>query len=209
MELIATIIDTNQSKAVLKNMDNEKANGYFVGEEVDIYKSEKIKISRVDNCKVILERRSGFETIKCKTIDLASVSQTPRAKNINTTGSREPKFRSKPHSAFDKGIKEVGENQFEVDQDLLDELLDDVNEIISDVRVIPNEEGLKLFGMRRDTFFHKIGLRNGDTLNMINEVELTDVSNALGIFEQLKGQPNFTINLTRRKKKLTFEYNVK
>jgi type II secretion system protein C len=209
MELIATIIDTNQSKAVLKNMDNEKANGYFVGEEVDIYKSEKIKISRVDNCKVILERRSGFETIKCKTIDLASVSQTPRAKNINTTERREPKFGRKPHPALDKGIKEVGENQFEVDQDLLDELLDDVNEIISDVRVIPNEEGLKLFGMKRNTFFHKIGLRNGDTLNMINEVELTDVSNALGIFEQLKGQPNFTINLTRRKKKLTFEYNVK
>ena len=44
---------------------------------------------------------------------------------------------------------------------------------------------------------------------MINDVELTNVGNALGIFEQLKGQPNFTINLTRRKKKHTFEYNVK
>ncbi|NIT14668.1 MAG: hypothetical protein GTN99_10620, partial [Candidatus Dadabacteria bacterium] len=78
MELIATIIDTNRAKAVLKNLDNDKANGYFVGEEVDIYKSERIKISRVDNCKVILERRSGFETIKCKTV----VFKAPRTNTV-------------------------------------------------------------------------------------------------------------------------------
>ncbi len=205
IELIGTIIDTNLSKAVLKNLDNEKTNGYFVGDEVDIYKSEKIKISRVDNCKVILERRSGFETIKCKTMVVASVSRRPKSKPTLTRSTA----REESDPEIDEGIKEVGENQFEVDQDLLDELLEDINGIMSEVRVIPNDEGLKLFGMRPNTFFYKIGLRNGDTLNMINDVELTDVSNALGIFEQLKGQPNFTINLTRRKKKLTFEYSVK
>ncbi len=205
IELIGTIIDTNFSKAVLKNLDNEKTNGYFVGEEVDIYKSEKIKISRVDNCKVIIERRSGFETIKCKTMDVASVSRRPKSRPKPTRPSED----DDEDDVMDEGIKKVGENQFEIDQDLLDELLEDINGIMSEVRVIPNDEGLKLFGMRPNTFFYKIGLRNGDTLNMINDVELTDVSNALGIFEQLKGQPNFTINLTRRKKKLTFEYSVK
>ncbi|MCH6575685.1 MAG: hypothetical protein IH795_10890 [Bacteroidetes bacterium] len=205
IELIGTIIDTNLSKAVLKNLDNEKTNGYFVGEEVDIYKSEKIKISRVDNCKVIIERRSGFETIKCKTMDVASVSRRPKSRPKPTR----PSEHDDEDDVMDEGIKKVGENQFEIDQDLLDELLDDINTIMSEVRVIPNDEGLKLFGMRPNTFFYKIGLRNGDTLNMINDVELTDVSNALGIFQELKGQPNFTINLTRRKKKLTFEYSVK
>ncbi len=209
IELIGTIIDTNLSKAVLKNLDNEKTNGYFVGEEVDIYKSEKIKISRVDNCKVILERRSGFETIKCKTMDLASVSRRPNPKDKYRPKLTKPSEDNDEDQVMDEGIKKVGENQFDIDQDLLDELLEDINGIMSEVRVIPNDEGLKLFGMRPNTFFYKIGLRNGDTLNMINDVELTDVSNALGIFEQLKGQPNFTINLTRRKKKLTFEYSVK
>lgn len=207
IELIGTIIDTNFSKAVLKNLDNEKTNGYFVGEEVDIYKSEKIKISRVDNCKVIIERRSGFETIKCKT--MAAVSGRPKPKDKYRSKSTRPSEHDDEDQVMDEGIKKVGENQFEIDQDLLDELLEDINGIMSEVRVIPNDEGLKLFGMRPNTFFYKIGLRNGDTLNMINDVELTDVSNALGIFQELKGQPNFTINLTRRKKKLTFEYSVK
>jgi general secretion pathway protein C len=209
MELIATIIDINQSEAVLKNLDNEKTNGYFVGEEVDIYKSEKIKISRVDNCKVIIERRSGFETIKCKTMDVAAVSKRPKSTKKSKQALRRSTEREESDPVMDEGIKEVGDNQFEVDQDLLDDLLEDMNEIMSEVRVIPNDEGLRLFGMRPKTFFYKIGLRNGDTLNSINEVELTDVSNALGIFEQLRGQPNFTINLTRRKQKMTFEYNVK
>jgi len=207
IELIGTIIDTNLSKAVLKNLDNEKTNGYFVGEEVDIYKSEKIKISRVDNCKVIIERRSGFETIKCKT--MAAVSGRPKPKDKYRLKPTKPSKDDDEDYVMDEGIKKVGENEFEIDQDLLDELLEDINTIMSEVRVIPNDEGLKLFGMRPNTFFYKIGLRNGDTLNMINDVELTDVSNALGIFEQLKGQPNFTINLTRRKKKMTFEYSVK
>lgn len=207
IELIGTIIDTNFSKAVLKNLDNEKTNGYFVGEEVDIYKSEKIKISRVDNCKVIIERRSGFEIIKCKT--MAAVSGRPKPKDKYRSKSTRSSEHDDEDQVMDEGIKKVGKNQFEIDQDLLDELLEDINGIMSEVRVIPNDEGLKLFGMRPNTFFYKIGLRNGDTLNMINDVELTDVSNALGIFQELKGQPNFTINLTRRKKKLTFEYSVK
>ena len=211
IELIGTIIERSQSKAVLKNLDNEKTNGYFVGEEVDIYKSEKIKISRVDNCKVILERRSGFETIKCKTMEVASLSKKPISnKHKPKKSSRQfNKDDDNDNQVLDEGIKKVGENQFEVDQELLDELLEDINGIMSEVRVIPNDEGLKLFGMRPNTFFYNIGLRNGDTLNMINEVELADVGNALGIFQELKGQPNFTINLTRRKKKQTFEYNVK
>ena len=207
IELIGTIIDTKLSKAVLKNLYNDKTNGYFVGEEVDIYKSEKIKISRVDNCKVIIERRSGFETIKCKT--MAAVSGRPKPKDKYRSKPTRQSERDDEDDVMDEGIKKVGENQFEIDQDLLDELLDDINTIMSEVRVIPNDEGLKLFGMRPNTFFYKIGLRNGDTLNMINDVELTDVSNALGIFQELKGQRNFKINLTRRKKKLTFEYSVK
>ncbi|NIS08598.1 MAG: hypothetical protein GWO07_07530 [Candidatus Dadabacteria bacterium] len=205
MELIATIIDINNSQAVLKNLDNNKSNGYFIGDEVDIYKSEKIKISKVENCKVILERRSGYETIKCKTVTVASTSRKP----TRNTRPEISKPKDDEDEALDEGIKKIGENEFEVDQDLLDELLEDINEIIAEVRVIPNEEGLKLFGMRRNTFFYKIGLRNGDTLNSINDVELTDVTNALGIFQELKGQPNFTINLTRRKKKHTFEYAVR
>ncbi|NIP37632.1 MAG: hypothetical protein GWO07_01050 [Candidatus Dadabacteria bacterium] len=207
MELIATIIDINSSQAVLKNLDNNKSNGYFVGDEVDIYKSEKIKISRVESCKVILERRSGFETIKCKTVSIATPTRTKTRPTRPIT--RPSDDEDDEDSALDEGVKKVGENEFEVDQALLDELLEDINEIMSEVRVIPNDEGLKLFGMRPNTFFHKIGLRNGDTLNMINDVELTDVSNALGIFQELKGESSFTINLTRRKKKMTFDYAVR
>ena len=66
--------------------------------------------------------------------------------------------------------KKLKATKVEIDKDLLDELLEDINGIMSEVRIIPNDEGLKLFGMRPNTFFYKIGLRNGDTLNMINDV---------------------------------------
>jgi general secretion pathway protein C len=92
---------------------------------------------------------------------------------------------------------------------MLDELLSNPNELLTQARVIPQEDGLRFFAIRPNSVFFKIGIRNGDILHKINEVELSNVENALNLFEELRGQSKFNINLTRRGQKLTYEYTVK
>ena len=95
-----------------------------------------------------------------------------------------------------------------IERKMLDELLDDPSALINQARVVPQQDGLRFFGIRPSSIFFKIGLRNGDTVHKINEVELSDVQNALGVFGQLKNESDFSIDFTRRGKKLSYAYNV-
>ena len=207
--LLATVNDIREPYAVLKNSDTNKADSYKEGDIVDIYKNEQIKISKIDSCKAIIERKKGYETIKCLTIPknwdagISNTSASSRKPDRNDNSDGVDK------DTLDRGIQEVGENEFVIDRALFDELLSDINSVITQVRVIPQDDGIKLFGMRTNTFFNKIGLKNGDTLHSVNDVGFDNVENALGIFEDLKGESSFTINLTRRNKKMTFVYNIR
>lgn len=202
IELIGTWQKANgDSIAIIKNVDTGKANGYRDGDVVDIITDEKVKLLGVDNCKALLDRRSeGTETIECKKeIKLAKLPDSYGSKNV----------RGKNEKGKDDGIKQVGEDQWEIERKMLDELLDDPTTIMNQARVVPQKDGLRFFGIRPRSVFFKLGLRNGDIVHKINDVELNDVENALGIFGQLKDESEFGIDFTRRGKKRSYAYNVK
>ncbi len=215
LELLGTAIKPGEkSIAIIKNLDTDKVRGYIEGEVIDIIQSESVRLAKIENCRALVERNEGPETIKCKK-DLEDISSS------STAGSGE-KFKriSQPSKLLSKtpldlinngneGIKEVTEGVYEVDQKMLDELLSNPNELLTQARVIPQEDGLRFFAIRPNSVFFKIGIRNGDILHKINDVELSNVENALNLFEELRGQAKFNINLTRRGQKLTNEYTVK
>ena len=215
LELLATNINyENKSVAVIKNVDTGMIDGYAEDDMIDIIKSERVKIVKIDKCVVVLERRNeGPETIKCnKEINNSSTENQETVAKIdrsyrNTSNVKQSDGQSSDDEA--EGIKQIEDGVYEVDQKMLDELLSNPNEIITKARVIPQNDGLRFFAIRPNSVFNNIGIKNGDTIHRINDVELNNVQNALSLFEQLRGQRRFTIDLTRRGQKLTFEYNAK
>ncbi len=216
LELLGTAIRPGQqSIAIIKNVDTDKIRGYIEGELVDIIQSESVKLARIENCRALVERNQGPETIKCRK-DLDDISSSSAGSKREKTGQipQPNKLLSKTPlnlvpNLTNEGIKEVTEGVYEVDQKMLDELLSNPNELLTQARVIPQDDGLRFFAIRPNSVFFKIGIRNGDILHKINDVELSNVENALNLFEELRGQSNFNINLTRRGQKLTYEYSVK
>ncbi|MGH7851006.1 MAG: type II secretion system protein GspC [Thermodesulfobacteriota bacterium] len=208
--LLGTIINHDASSvAIIKNPDDNKVNGYRSGEVVDIINSEDVKVIEIMNCRVVIERqRTGRETIKCK--DLGEIASTsPAGPSGKRTQARGLDSESSADSPDNEGISKVGENEFEISRELLEDVLSDPTNIIQQARVIPQEDGLRFFGIRSNSIFWKIGIKNGDTLHKINNVELNDVEKALSVFEELRSQSNFTIDFTRAGKQYTYEYNVK
>jgi len=199
IELLGTHLNIKgKSIAVIKNIDNGKINGYSDGDIIDIISDEKVKLLGVDNCKVFIDRKvQGTETIFCKKeFNLAKESKKGEKKPISTAKN-------------DKGgIQQVSEGKWIIERKMLDELLDDPAALINQARVVPQKDGLRFFGIRPSSIFFKIGLRNGDTVHKINEVELSDVQNALGVFGQLKNENDFSIDFTRRGKKYSYAYSV-
>lgn len=209
--LLGTLINADQkSVAIIKNEDNDKVNGYKNGENIDIIDSEKVRLVDVKNCKAVIQRKAkGQETIKCKNLgDVASagVTEGRRSKNPNVATLD---LNQKPGNKNSNQINKTGENSYEVDRDLLEDLLSDPTKIVQQARVIPQDDGLRFFGIRSNSIFWKIGIKNGDTLHKINNVELNDIERALSVFEDLRSQNSFTINLTRAGQQYTYDYTVK
>ena len=210
--LLGTLLNSeDKSVAIIKNVDNSKVNGYSSGENIDIITSEKVKLVDIKNCKAVIQRRGkGQETIKCKNLgDIASASAKGAGLLSSKSTKKSPNNTKKTTNANTEQINKISENEYEVDRELLEDLLSDPTKIVQQARVIPQDDGLRFFGIRSNSLFWKIGIKNGDTLHKINNVELNDIERALSVFEDLRSQNSFTIDFTRAGQKYTYEYTVK
>ena len=209
--LLGTIMNAeDKSVAIIKNEDNSKVNGYKSGENIDIITSEKVRLIDVQNCKAVIQRKAkGQETIKCKNLgDIASKGDSTGLLSGRSKTARLD-LNQKSRNKNSDEINKIGENEYEVSRDLLEDLLSDPTKIVQQARVIPQDDGLRFFGIRSNSIFWKIGIKNGDTLHKINNVELNDIERALGIFEELRDQRSFTIDFTRAGQQYSYQYTVK
>ena len=208
VELLGTYINLNgRSIAVIKNLDSGKINGYSDDEVIDIIENETVKLLDVNNCNALIERKvAGTETIVCKKeIKLAKATTSTR-KEVERKTVISTENLSK--NSKEEGIKQLSEDKWLIERKMLDELLDDPATLINQARVVPQQDGLRFFGIRPSSVFFKIGLRNGDIVHKINDVELNDVQNALNVFGSLKDNSEFSIDFTRRGKKQSYAYSV-
>lgn len=221
LELLGTVLKPwEKSTAVIKNLDNGKVRGYAQGELIDIITSESVKLGKVEKCIAIVERSDGPETIKCKK-DTGNVFSTasfqPKSRLGSTLSARAlrggkeniPAQNSGTPQIDVSGIREVGEGIYEIDQKMLNDALSDTNQLLTQARAIPQEDGLRFFAVRPNSIFFKIGIRSGDVVHRINDIELDNIENAFTVFQELRQQSRFSIDLTRGGQDLTYQYTVR
>jgi len=204
--LLGTILNPDTpSVAIIKNPDNNKVRGYTSGDQINIIDSERVSLVEVSGCRAVIQRQKGQETIKCKNIGEEVASTKPVAAANRTV---QPASTSTGEQT-EEGINKISDNEYEISRELLEDVLSDPTNIVQQARVIPQQDGLRFFGIRSNSIFWKIGIKNGDTLHRINNVELNDVERALGVFEELRSQSSFSIDFTRAGKQYSYQYVVK
>lgn len=210
LELMGTFIiksrihpSTEKSIAVIKSMENLKIKGYSEGQLVDLVTSEKVEVVKIDDCEVTIRRAGGPELITCGN-ELESVFSNSAPSS--SPGKSGMPAKSKKSSA--SGVNKVSDGVYQMERRMFDELLAEPSSLITEARVVPRDDGIKIFGVKSRSVFYKMGLRNGDIVHQINEVALNDVSNALSLLTDLKGQSEFTVDFTRRGKRKSNRYTV-
>ncbi len=209
LELLGTFIlksrtnsAANKSIAVIKNMENSKIKGYSEGQLVDLVTSEKVEVVKIDDCEVTIRRAEGPELITCGN-ELESVfAKSPASSSVRNR----PSVKSKKSSA--SGVSKVSEGLYQIERVMFEELLAEPSSLITEAKIVPRDDGIKIFGVRSRSVFYKMGLRNGDIVHQINEVALNDVQSALSLFTDLRGQSEFTVDFTRRGKRKSNRYTV-
>lgn len=110
-------------------------------------------------------------------------------------------------------VASKGGNKFVIDQAEIDNALNNLDKLFTEVRAVPNfvggkPAGLKLLSMTSTSLFAKLGLQRGDVIERINGVDV-DMQRGLELFNQLKGEKKISIDLNRNGQKQTLDYEIR
>jgi general secretion pathway protein C len=111
-------------------------------------------------------------------------------------------------------IKQNGENDYEVPRAEIDKTLSNLNDVAMQARIVPAfkdgaAQGFKLFSIRPDSIYSKIGIQNGDVIKRINGFDLNSPEKALEIYSKLKESSRIDIEVERNGASVRKTYNVK
>lgn len=94
----------------------------------------------------------------------------------------------------------------------IDESLEDVNQLLSEARVRPHfnkdsiPDGLIVTGIRGNSIFRRMGLRNGDIVQGVNGRPIANPDDIISIYNDLKSASNIDLQLLRRGREQTINY---
>lgn len=107
----------------------------------------------------------------------------------------------------------AGTPRFKVQRSLVESVLQDPATGLGAIRVVPYSKdgrmvGTKLYGIRKDSPLHTLGLQNGDVLLAINGLEIATPDAALEAYGRLRSATNLSVSLERRGQPMTVDYAI-
>lgn len=211
LELLATNVGSRErySFATIRNSDSSQQGAYWVDSVIpNAGKVTKIVPKYVEFHN---EQKNRPERIAL----LGSGNQPKRT--VATTKPRATPRRSGGDdmaSKLDEGIKKVDDTSYEIDRDLVNELLENPMAVARGARIVPSikngkANGFKLYAIRPSSVYSKLGMMNGDTIHAVNGFELTTPDKALEVYTKVRESSNLSITVTRRGKPVTINYSIR
>lgn len=203
--LMATFVDDRNpeaSMAVFQDTTPEKkVKGHRVGDKL------------LDQAEVVaIEWRNVFINNggKCESFSLEE-KKKPAARAV---AKAQP---AKPAAGADgmgEGIEKKGDNEYTIPRQEIDNVLSNLNKVATQARIVPSfkngkANGFKLFSIRPNSLYSKIGIQNGDIVQKINGYEINSPDKALEIYSKLKDAQSITVDLVRRGKSQTLSYSIR
>jgi general secretion pathway protein C len=111
-------------------------------------------------------------------------------------------------------VRPLDEGHYEVSRSELDAALTRIDHIAEQVRIVPayrdgQPEGFKVFAMRPDSLFSKLGLVNGDVVRRINGFEMNSPANALEVYARLRDATRIDVELERGSSSIRKSYSIR
>ena len=195
-ELLGTIAAAKpeDSLAIIRDKNKNTIDTYAIGENIS-----GAQVLSIGRGEVVILRNGKEERLTLP--DITTVTASTKgggARMQRTTGA---------------GIVNQGGDIFTVDSKVIEDSLADMSSLLTQARIVPHMndgkiDGFKIYNIKSDSLFKKIGMRNGDVIRRINGMEVNSPEQGLQVFETLRSERNINIDLTRRGSNKTLNYTI-
>lgn len=123
------------------------------------------------------------------------------AKKVATTTppatSSTSKKKSKVPQEIASKINKISDNEFVVERSALETIMENPMSFAGSLRTRPTDKGVRLSGIRSDSLFNMLGLKNGDVLKSVNGFALNDPEKALSALSKLRTASKLKFDIER------------
>jgi general secretion pathway protein C len=218
LALVATIVSANSrlSAATVFNTQTFRSGSYGIGDGIP----DAGQVRRVHSRSVDFWNKSSN---RLERIDLLGAAGAPVAANTPVQAPvpatiAQPSDPANPDgellAAVDKGIKKIDETRYDIDRALVDKLLSDPSAVARWARMVPSikdgkPNGFKMYAIRPNTLFGKLGMQNGDTITAINGFDMSSPDKALEVYTKVRSASSLNVSVIRRGQNMTMDYSIK
>src|SRR4029077_210538 len=110
-------------------------------------------------------------------------------------------------------IKKIGEGRYQIERSTVNNALTNMNDLAMQARIVPSfkngqANGFKLFSIRPDSLYSKIGIQNGDVIQRINGLDINSPDKALEAYGKLKSANALELTVERNGATVNYHYAI-
>ncbi|HEX3698485.1 MAG TPA: type II secretion system protein GspC [Polyangia bacterium] len=195
-------VDPRWSMAIIRDNDEKFAGPYAIGSKI-----REATITDIGETRVDLNVSGRKEYLEL-------IDKTPGATPAAPVAMPSAPPSDPLMAEMERGVKKINENTYEVQRGTVDSLLGNMSVLSRAARIVPELKdgkaaGFRLFSVRPDGPFAKIGFQNGDVISAINGLDMSSPDKALEVYTKLRSASHLSIGMERNGQKITKEYSIR
>ena len=210
LELVSTMVcpaDEVWSMAVLRDLSTKEKDAEMFNRGKKIFATGAV-VRKVQSKRVYFDHDGRIEYL-----ELEGAAPATAGPAVPPPPVAQPSAPSAEFGDIDKQILCSGAN-CTIERALVDKALSNTAALSSLARFVPSvrdgkPNGFKVYAIRPNSLFGKIGLQNGDTLKQINGNEMLTPDQALQLYTKLRSASHLTMQVERRGETVTMDYTIK
>lgn len=109
----------------------------------------------------------------------------------------------------------VLEDKIVIQRTYLNSYINDFNKIWNDISIIEHKNknghivGFKVTNLNTQSIFEKLGLRQGDIITSVNNIELKSYNSAFSLYKKINKMKDLTMQVLRNSREVELQYEIK
>jgi len=192
--------DHDRAFAIIEDQSTRTQGLYREGDTI----APGVALVQVSWDQAIIERNGQRETLTLPT-DTSTAQTQPALIAATPT----PTLQQEQGS-----VRQVAQDAFQIDRREVDHALENLNDLFTQARAVPyadgnGAQGFRLFSIKSQSLIERLGLKNGDIVQRVNGVEISDPSTAFSLLQDLQGHSQIRVDVLRNRQPVTLSYEIR